>query len=188
GGFEGYMEIRKNEDGSPVFHVFFKASPEAWYYFGYEDNRLLIHSSDDEFNSIISKKTNAGKAKIGEVAFIPGSDDETLTFINQFRKNYLGNDVPYSLYESPPALQQESTSPYVPTVIPGDTDKPQTEPKPAGEGFGPEDKSEPKEQPKKQKRQKKNQNQQDDEEEAQELPVAEPKQQATPAADEDDGF
>ena len=25
--FEGFMEIRKNEDGSPVFHVFFKASP-----------------------------------------------------------------------------------------------------------------------------------------------------------------
>jgi len=34
------MELRKNEDGTQVFHVFFKASPDAWYYFGYEDNRF----------------------------------------------------------------------------------------------------------------------------------------------------
>lgn len=100
GGFEGYMEIRKTEDGTPVFHVFFKASSESWYYLGIEDNRLLIHSSNEDFNSIISKRTNAGKAKIGEVAFIPGSEEETLQFINRFRKQYLGNEVPYSLYES----------------------------------------------------------------------------------------
>lgn len=187
GAFEGYMEVRKNEDGGPVFHVFFKASPEAWYYFGFEDNRLLIHSSHDEFNTIIAKKTNAGKTKIGEVAFIPGSDDETLTFINQFRKNYLGNDVPYSLYESPPSMQRESPTPYVPAVIPTDNDRRKTEPEPADEGFGPVQNEE---QPKKQKRQKrnKNQEQQDQEQEAQELPVVEPTKQDTPPADEDDGF
>jgi hypothetical protein len=100
GAFEGFMEIRKTEDGIPVFHVFFKASPESWYYFGIEDNRLLVHSSNKDFNSIISKKTNAGKAKIGEVAFIPGSEEETVSFINRFRKQYLDIDVPYSLYES----------------------------------------------------------------------------------------
>jgi len=85
GAFEGFMEIRKNEDGSPVFHVFFKASPDAWYYFGYEDNRLLIQSSSKEFNALISKKTNASKAKVGDLVFIPGSDEETLSFITRFR-------------------------------------------------------------------------------------------------------
>ncbi len=99
GAFEGFMEIKKNEDGVPVFHVFVKASPDAWYYFGLEDNRLLVQSSNSEFNSIISKKTNAGKAKIGEIAFVPGSDEETLAFINRFRKEYFDNDVPYSLSE-----------------------------------------------------------------------------------------
>lgn len=99
GAFEGFMEVKKNQDGVPIFHVFFKASPEAWYYFGFEDNRLLVHSSNSEFNSIITKKTNSGKVKIGEVAFIPGSDDETLAFINRFRKEYYGIDVPYSLSE-----------------------------------------------------------------------------------------
>ena len=99
GAFEGFMEVKKTEDGGPVFNVFIKASPEAWYYFGLEDNRLLVHSSNSDFNSIISKRTNGGKAKIGEVAFIPGSDDETLSFINRFRRDYLGIDVPYDLTE-----------------------------------------------------------------------------------------
>lgn len=97
GAFEGFMEIRRNEDGSPVFHVFFKASPEAWYYFGFEDNRLMVHSSNQSFNDLISKKTNASKAKLGELVFIPGSDDETLSFVNRFRLNYYGIEAPYDL-------------------------------------------------------------------------------------------
>lgn len=99
GAFEGFMEIRKAEDGSQIFNLFFKASPEAWYFFGYEGNRLLVHSSDEDFNNVITKKTNAGKAKIGEVAFVPGSDDETLAFIDRFRMEYYGIEVPYNLSE-----------------------------------------------------------------------------------------
>ncbi|HYG19852.1 MAG TPA: hypothetical protein VD816_13030, partial [Ohtaekwangia sp.] len=106
GAFEGFMEIRETEDGAPVFHVFLKASPEAWYYFGFEDNRLMVHSSNDDFNSVISKKSNAGKVKIGEVAFIPGSDDETLAFINRFRQQYYGIDIPYSLNEGSTAIKK----------------------------------------------------------------------------------
>ncbi len=97
GAFEGFMEIRRNEDGTPVFHVFIKANPESWYYFGYEDNRLMIQSSRQDVNNLVSKKTNASKAKIGELIFIPGSDDETLEFINRFRKNYYGTETPYDL-------------------------------------------------------------------------------------------
>ncbi|MEQ8423752.1 MAG: hypothetical protein RIA63_03515, partial [Cyclobacteriaceae bacterium] len=97
GSFEGFMELRKNEDGSSVFHVFFKASPDSWYYFGMEDNRLMIHSSNPEFNAAIAKRTNAAKAKIGELVFIPGSDEETLSFINKFRRKYYGLEAPYSL-------------------------------------------------------------------------------------------
>lgn len=97
GSFEGFMEIRKSEDGSPVFHVFFKASPDAWYYFGYEDNRLLVQSSNEAFNTLVSKKTNAAKAKIGELVFVPGSNEETLAFINRFRQTYYGIETPYDL-------------------------------------------------------------------------------------------
>jgi hypothetical protein len=97
GGFEGFMEVRRTEDGSPVFHVFIKASPDSWYYFGYEDHRMLIHSSNPLLNDLLSKKTNAGKAKIGELVYVPGSEDETLAFINRFRKDYLEIESPYDL-------------------------------------------------------------------------------------------
>jgi hypothetical protein len=96
--FEGFMEIKKNEDGGAVFNVFFKASPDSWYYFGYEDNRMLMYSSNNEFNTTVAKRTNSGKAKIGEMVFIPGTEDETLEFINRFRQNYLGIQVPYNLH------------------------------------------------------------------------------------------
>jgi hypothetical protein len=109
GAFEGFMEVRKTEDGAPVLHVFIKASPEAWYYFGFEDNRLMIQSSNSELNGVIAKKTNASKAKMGEVAFIPGSDDETLAFINRFRKTYYGIDVPYDLNEGSTAEKKKDT-------------------------------------------------------------------------------
>lgn len=101
GAFEGFMEIKKTEDGAPVFNVFFKASPESWYYFGFEDNRLLMYSSNEEFNTLISKKTNAGKAKVGDVVYVPGSEEETKAFINRFRAEYYGIEVPYSLSDGP---------------------------------------------------------------------------------------
>jgi hypothetical protein len=97
GGFEGFLEVKKNEDGGAVMNIFLKASPDSWYFFGYEDNRLLMHSSNPEFNSTVAKKTNSGKAKIGELVFLPGSDEETLAFINRFRLDYYGIQVPYSL-------------------------------------------------------------------------------------------
>jgi hypothetical protein len=97
GAMEGFMEIKKTEDGSPVFHVFIKASPASWYYFGFEDNRLIIHSSNSDMNLVISKRTNAGKAKVGELVFIPGSDDEVLAFVNRFRRQYYQISTPYSL-------------------------------------------------------------------------------------------
>jgi hypothetical protein len=107
GGFEGFMEIRKNEDGAPVFHVFFKASPESWYYFGYEDNRLMVHSSNQLFNDMIAKKTNASKAKVGELVFIPGTDDEALAWINKFRLNYYGLEAPYDLTSGTSAAKKK---------------------------------------------------------------------------------
>jgi len=94
---DGFMEIRKNEDGTQVFHVFFKVGPGVWYYFGFEDNRLMVQGSDPAFNDLIAKKTNASKAKVGDLVFIPGSDEETLAFIRRFRKDYLGLESDYDL-------------------------------------------------------------------------------------------
>ena len=80
---------------------------------------------------MISKRSNAGKAKIGEVAFIPGSEEETLSFINRFRKQYLAIDVPYSLYEAPPVETTPSNLPPMETGPPPDNRPTVEEEKPA---------------------------------------------------------
>ena len=108
GGFEGFMEIGRNaEDGAPVFHFFFKASPEAWYYFGYEDNRLMIQTSNEAINDVVAKKSNAAKAKPGQLVFIPGSNDEALAWINKFRKKYYDLEVPYDLSGGSTAVKKK---------------------------------------------------------------------------------
>lgn len=95
--YEGFMEIGKTEDGGPVFHVFIKVSPDSWFYFGMEDNRVMIHTSLQPINDFVTKKTNASKAKVGELVYIPGTIDETLSWINKFRLTYLGLEAPYDL-------------------------------------------------------------------------------------------
>jgi len=56
---------------------------------------------------VIAKKTNASKAKVGELVFIPGSTDETLAFINRFRQNYYGIETPYDLGGASSAQKKE---------------------------------------------------------------------------------
>src|SRR5690606_27226211 len=78
GAFEGFLEIKRDEDGAESLNLFFRASGDVWYYIGLEGSRVLVHAASNEFNNAIMKRTNAGKAKIGEVAFVPGSDEETV--------------------------------------------------------------------------------------------------------------
>ena len=91
------MGFRKNEDGSPVFNLFLKASPDAWFFFGYEDDRMMIHSSIELINEQVYKKAGGGRSGSGNLVVIPGSEEETLAFVNRFRSVYLDNDQPYSL-------------------------------------------------------------------------------------------
>ncbi len=95
--FDGFLEFKKNDDGTTLFNLFIKAASDSWYYFSLENNRLLLFSSNGRFNGIISDKTNATKAKVGEMVFYPGDRTETLDFINRFRLVYLGIDDPYDL-------------------------------------------------------------------------------------------
>ncbi|MEO0553428.1 MAG: hypothetical protein AAF149_09535 [Bacteroidota bacterium] len=100
GAFDGFLEAKRNEAGGAIFNLFLKASADSWYYFSYEDNRLLIFSSNNAFNTIISKKSNGAKAKIGELVFAPADRAETLNFINRFRLQYYGIEDPYQLDSS----------------------------------------------------------------------------------------
>jgi hypothetical protein len=97
GAFDGFYEVKRNEDGAAGLNLFIKASPDSWYFFSYEDNRLLMYSSNNAFNEMISKKSNGAKAKIGELVFAPADKAETLNFINRFRLQYYGIDDIYQL-------------------------------------------------------------------------------------------
>lgn len=176
GAFEGFMEIKKTEDGGPVFNVFIKASPEAWYYFGLEDNRLLVQSSNSEFNDIISKKTNGGKAKIGEVAFIPGSDDETLSFINRFRRDYYEIDVPYDLSEYAAPAQTPD--------VPGE----EIQRIPAPKEDVPQEAPQKQDTPQKEERKKRTPSQKKKKNNVEEAPPVEDQQKKEAAEDDDEGF
>lgn len=94
-GFEGFIELKRNEAGGSVINIFIKASAASWYYFGLEENRLLLYSSNDDFNDYITKKSNAGKAKIDELTYLPGTEAEVLDFINRYRFEYYGINDPY---------------------------------------------------------------------------------------------
>lgn len=93
---DGFIEFRRGEEGDEV-NVFVQASPSTWYFMSFIDNRLLIASSNEEFNTIISGKSKADKANIGEFAFFRGDIVDATKFINRFRKDYYDIDEPYKL-------------------------------------------------------------------------------------------
>jgi len=96
GKLEGYLEVRKLE-GDEEFHLFLKASPTTYYYFGYVENRLYTFSSNEEFNAEINKNSKVFKAGIGEYAFASTDMEYMLDFIDRFRKDYMDIKEPYEI-------------------------------------------------------------------------------------------
>ncbi|MCF6361548.1 MAG: DNA translocase FtsK 4TM domain-containing protein [Cyclobacteriaceae bacterium] len=94
--FESFFEIRKTEAGETI-NLFIKASPDSWYYYSMEEDKLLMYSSNEAFNAFVTSKSNMGKAKIGEFQFGPADLPETLQFINTFRAIYFDIDEDYNL-------------------------------------------------------------------------------------------
>ncbi len=106
--FEGFFEVRKTENGESI-NLFIKASPESWYFFSYENNKVFIYSSNAELNDFVLKKTNIGKAKLGEFQFGPSDLSETLEFINTFRAVYFNIDEPYDLQSAVTKEEEKKT-------------------------------------------------------------------------------
>jgi len=78
-------------------NMFIQASSDCWYYFGFEDNRLMIYSSNDEFVDIIASKSNIDKAGFGEYVFVNADLPDVLKFVDRFRLQYLGITDPYEI-------------------------------------------------------------------------------------------
>ncbi|MEO9868987.1 hypothetical protein [Ekhidna sp.] len=94
---DGFLEIKKDESGADVVNLFIQAAPGIWYYLGYTFNQLILFSSNTEFNELIKSKSNAENSKPGELILALGDQNETLSYINNFRLNYFGIKEPYNL-------------------------------------------------------------------------------------------
>jgi hypothetical protein len=94
---DGFIEIKRSSERGTIMNIFLQASSDCWYYFGFEDNRLMIYSSNDEFVDIIASKSNVNKAGFGEYVFIDADLPDVLKFVDRFRLEYLGISDPYEI-------------------------------------------------------------------------------------------
>ena len=94
---DGFIEIKRTDDLGTAMNIFIQASSDCWYYFGFEENRLMIFSSNNQFIDIIASKSNINKAGFGEYAFVDADLPDVLKFIDRFRLDYLGIKEPYEI-------------------------------------------------------------------------------------------
>ena len=94
---DGFIEIKRTTETGTVMNIFIQVSSDCWYFFGFEDNRLTIYSSNDEFVDIIASKSNINKAGFGQYAFLDADLPDVLKYVDRFRLNYLGIEEPYEI-------------------------------------------------------------------------------------------
>ncbi len=94
---DGFIEIKRTAERGTIMNIFLQASSDSWYFFGFEDNRLSIYSSNDEFVTTIAAKSNVNKAGFGEFVVVDTDLPDVLKFIDRFRLAYLGIKEPYEI-------------------------------------------------------------------------------------------
>jgi hypothetical protein len=105
---DGFVEIKRDPLGD-IVNIFIMFSEATWYHFRFDQNRLLILSSNQKFNEEIRNSSTLEKAALGAFALGLGEEAETMTFINNFRKNYYNIDKPFKLqFTTDPAFGKDS--------------------------------------------------------------------------------
>lgn len=94
---DGFMEIKTTEDGDDVVHFFLQVAPSTWYFFSYEHGRLMIYSSNPEFNNLVAENSTVAKTGFGEYTTVIGDEFEVLDFIDDFRMRFFGITDDYNL-------------------------------------------------------------------------------------------
>ncbi|GAA5034288.1 hypothetical protein GCM10011506_27510 [Marivirga lumbricoides] len=127
---DGFVEINKNDIGTSL-KIFLQVSPSCWYFFHYEENRLIFFSSNPVANDIVDKKSKATKAKVGDYVFLTGDKLEVTTFVEDYRRKYYDIDAPYYLEmateagtagANAPVNSTPVTDPSVPATQPAEDD------------------------------------------------------------------
>lgn len=93
---DGFVEIRRDPLGD-IVNIFIMFSEAVWYHFSYDQNRLLMLSSNSAFNDAIRASSTLEKSGLGQFAVGLGEENETMTFVNNFRKNYYNISTPFKL-------------------------------------------------------------------------------------------
>ncbi|MEK6475896.1 hypothetical protein WJR50_00125 [Catalinimonas sp. 4WD22] len=109
GSMTGFLEIKPLEMGGMMVNLFMQATPDSWYYFSYQNNRLAVWAYNEEFCDVIGSKSNIGKVDGGEYAYFLSDIAETMKYINRFRKDYLGIDEQYNFNTTAPVIAGEDT-------------------------------------------------------------------------------
>lgn len=94
---DGFIELKRSDEKGTVMNIFVQVSSDCWYFFGFEDNRLMIYSSNIDFLDIITSKSKIDKAGFGEYAFVESDLPDVLKFVDRFRLDYLGISEPYEI-------------------------------------------------------------------------------------------
>ena len=102
----GYLEIKPTETGN-IMNLFVQATPDSWYYFSYQSNRMAVWAYSEEFCDLMGAKSKIDKAGSDEFAFFLSDIAETLTFVNRFRKTYLDIEEPYNFDVAPEMLTEQ---------------------------------------------------------------------------------
>ncbi len=102
----GFLEIKPSEAGNMI-NLFMQASPGSWYFFSYQNARLMVWAYNEDFNDVIIEKSKIAKAASDEFAFYEGDVAETMTYITRFRKTYLGITEPFRFDDSPQLVADE---------------------------------------------------------------------------------
>lgn len=88
-------------------NLFIQATADSWYYFSYQNNRMAVWAYHEGFCDLIGAKSKIDKAGSDEFAFFLSDISETLTYVNRFRKTYLGIDEPYNFDIAPEMLTEQ---------------------------------------------------------------------------------
>ncbi len=105
---DGFVEIKRDPLGD-IVNIFIMFSEATWYHFRYDQNRLLMLSSNQAFNTAVSASSTLEKAGLGAFATGLGEESETMQFINDFRKNYYNITQPFKLqFATDPAFGADS--------------------------------------------------------------------------------
>ncbi|MFD2248633.1 hypothetical protein [Pontibacter ruber] len=84
---DGYLELRHDQNGDPAMSLYLQANQYTWYYFNLFENALMLASSDDNFNKIVSSKAKGNRATGYTVYSVDAPEKNQ--FLKYFSDTYL---------------------------------------------------------------------------------------------------